>query len=841
MKELAYYALETLACSGVLLAAYLILLERRVRFGWCRAYLLLSTAAAAVIPLLRIPVWPGPVIEAAPVVTAGAWEIEAQAVPDAAAPTFAPENVVWIVYAFGAMLMLALMLWQAIRIRNLRRGAVISQTDGIKLVRTPQRIASFSFFRTIYIWQGVPDGELPAILAHETSHIRHRHSTERIVMECLKALQWWNPFAWMAARRLTEAEEFEADSDVLRSGFDMERYMHVLFKQLFGYTPEIANGLRNSLTKKRFQMMTTKTGGRYALLRLAGTLPAVIGLLFAFSFTTRAAVILMPESQPEMAEPAATCNVTFVVRKDAAPLSGALVRIVGSEHGTVTSSDGKAQLTAAPGTQFEISYVGCQTKRTSIAPDAQNAAMVIITELTADNSAEPATAQAAQPRTDKPAPAAEAEQGKVRVQVKLMNKDGKGFSSSNVAEGAIVKRPNTNYGTVTDKEGYAVIAAGQGDVLEVQYPDYATASLVVVDPRETQFIILYPAGTEPKKELPIYARDQDGVVQSPIYIYDGVERTNISSLELDKVHSITVLKDKSSTDLYGERGRNGVVIITSERAYQAQQEVTDDTPFLIAETMPAFRGGDLNAFRNWVQSEVNYPVGAQQKQVTGRVVAGFVIERDGSVSNVEMLQSPDKLLSDEVRRVIESTPAGSWSPGMQDGKKVRVKFLIPVDFRLNGASSAQPAQSAAPENKVFLMAETMPAFRGGDINSFRSWVQTKVMYPETALKSNIQGRVVASFIIEKDGSLSNIEILRSPGKPLSDEVRRVVSAIPAGSWTPGMEKGAPVRVKYTIPIDFRIGGSAAKAAAEQSAGEKAPGTMDEIVVVRYPDQPQATK
>ena len=64
MKTLAIYALEVLACSGVLLAAYAILLERRVKFRWCRLYLLATTAVAALIPLLRIPVWPGRIIVA---------------------------------------------------------------------------------------------------------------------------------------------------------------------------------------------------------------------------------------------------------------------------------------------------------------------------------------------------------------------------------------------------------------------------------------------------------------------------------------------------------------------------------------------------------------------------------------------------------------------------------------------------------------------------------------------------------------------------------------------------------------------------------------------------------
>lgn len=845
MKELTTYALETLACSGVLLAAYLILLERRVRFGWCRAYLLLSTVAAALIPMLRIPVWPGPVIEAAPVVTAGVWDMQAAIVPDATAPTFAPETVAYAIYAFGAMLILSLMLWQALRIRSLRRGAVVTRIGKIVLVRTPKRIASFSFFRSIYIWQGVPDGELPAILAHETSHVRHRHSIERIVMECLKALLWWNPFAWIAARRLTEAEEFEADSDVLSNGFDVERYMHVILKQLFGYTPEIANGLRNSLTKKRFQMMTKKSSGRYALLRLAGTLPVAFGLLFAFSFTTRAAVVVLPETQPEEIESAATaatCRVTFVVSKDGTPLPGALVRIAGTERGTVTDPDGKAQLTAAPGTEFEISCVGCETKRTSIAPDEKNAEVMIVARLSSDGSAPAATAQTAATVMPKPARTGEAGKEKVRVHVTLANKDGKGFSSRNVAAGAIVMRPNTNVGTVTDSEGNAVIEAAKGTVLEVQFPDYAPTSLAVIDPKETHYVILYPAGVEPNKEVSLFSRDKDGVMQVPLYIVDGMERKNLSELETNNIHEITILKDKSATALYGERARNGVVIVTTERAHMAAQRAADeDQPFLVAETMPLFQGGDLNTFRQWVQSQVAYPAAAIEKNIQGRVVVGFVIERDGSLSNINFMQSPDKSLSEEVRRVLESTPAGSWTPGKQKGEVVRVKFLIPVDFRMQDASKEllPPPQPVTAGNRAVVVAETMPTFNDGNINAFRAWVQSRVRYPEAALKNNVQGRVVATFIVEKDGSLSNVEILQTPDKILSDEARRVIATAPAGSWKPGMEKGETVRVKYTMPIDFRIQGSAIRSTEEK--GEKAPGSMDEIVVVGYGARPTPSK
>ena len=157
MKTLAIYALEVLACSGVLLAAYTILLDRRVKFRWCRLYLLASTAAAALIPLLRIPVWPGQVIVATPTVTApdlADWT--AEVLPDAEAHAITPGHLCLGLYLAGATLILGIMLWQIFRIRRLRRGAEVTRTGKYRIVRTQQEIASFSFFRTIYIWAATP-------------------------------------------------------------------------------------------------------------------------------------------------------------------------------------------------------------------------------------------------------------------------------------------------------------------------------------------------------------------------------------------------------------------------------------------------------------------------------------------------------------------------------------------------------------------------------------------------------------------------------------------------------------------------------------------------------------
>lgn len=112
-----------------------------------------------------------------------------------------------------------------------------------------------------------------------------------------------------------------------------------------------------------------------------------------------------------------------------------------------------------------------------------------------------------------------------------------------------------------------------------------------------------------------------------------------------------------------------------------EEEVIDEEPpFLVAETMPSFQGGDLNAFRNWVQSKVRYPAIAQENGISGRVVLTFVIEKDGRLTNIQVLQTPDRSLSEEAVRVLQQSP--KWSPGKQRNQPVRVKYTLPVDFRI---------------------------------------------------------------------------------------------------------------------------------------------------------------
>ncbi|MFR9649061.1 MAG: TonB family protein [Rikenellaceae bacterium] len=106
------------------------------------------------------------------------------------------------------------------------------------------------------------------------------------------------------------------------------------------------------------------------------------------------------------------------------------------------------------------------------------------------------------------------------------------------------------------------------------------------------------------------------------------------------------------------------------------------------------------------------------------------------------------------------------------------------------------------EEEIFLFAETMPSFQGGDIMTFRAWVQKQLKYPAIAQENGISGRVTISFVIEKDGTLTNIQVLQTPDRSLSDEAVRVLKTSP--KWAPGKQRNQSVRVKYNLPVDFRI-------------------------------------
>ena len=113
--------------------------------------------------------------------------------------------------------------------------------------------------------------------------------------------------------------------------------------------------------------------------------------------------------------------------------------------------------------------------------------------------------------------------------------------------------------------------------------------------------------------------------------------------------------------------------------------------------------------------------------------------------------------------------------------------------------SAQKTVIAEKNQQVFDVVEQMPEYPGG-IQALFEYLQQNVKYPEDAKKQKIEGRVIATFVVETDGSINNVEVAKPAFPSLDAEAVRVLSAMP--KWKPGMQSGKAVRVKYTVPINF---------------------------------------
>lgn len=322
MKSPLLYLLEVLFCSGLLLGLYRLLLVRRIPYRACRRYLVAAMVAAAVIPALNIPLYPAdtvfyplPLIEApaeavlpardaataGPAADAdvGTLAAEASAVPG---PASADRAAAWrggVAALYGAVVLLSLGLLgvRMLRIRRLRRRAHLTPGDGYTLAEHPAIASPFSFLRTVFMSPACTGLRREMILCHERSHVRHAHTAERIVLEVVRCLYWINPFVWIAGRWLEEVQEWEADADVLKAGYDLTAYRIVIFRQLFGYNPDMTCGLNHSFTKNRFLMMTRFEMHRHALWRLGAAIPVVAGMMMLCSFTVRTA-------EPPVAGPA---------------------------------------------------------------------------------------------------------------------------------------------------------------------------------------------------------------------------------------------------------------------------------------------------------------------------------------------------------------------------------------------------------------------------------------------------------------------------------------------------------------------------------------------------------
>ena len=281
------YIIEFLFCSGLFVALYKLLIKGRVAHHQARVYLVGALLLSVVIPALELPLYPAntvyyelPIIELTEIDTpvAGGDVVAATQIDW----SHILSMVAWGIYIVVFALNIARFVYRLWIIRRLRNCAQLTVCEDYTLAESERISEPFSFWRTIFLNLRFLGREREQIIIHELSHIRHHHTAERLTVEFLRCVFWFNPFVWLVGNYLVEVQEWEADSDVLSRGYDVYEYRQIIFRQLFGYDVDIINGLNSQLTKNRFLMMTNFKRGKLSFIRLCVAIPMVGAMILAF-------------------------------------------------------------------------------------------------------------------------------------------------------------------------------------------------------------------------------------------------------------------------------------------------------------------------------------------------------------------------------------------------------------------------------------------------------------------------------------------------------------------------------------------------------------------------------
>ena len=637
--------------------------------------------------------------------------------------------------------------------------------DGYTMVFTHKEHGPYSFFRYAFF----PDEQVdPDIVRHELSHIAHHHSWDILMAELMKIFQWFNPFIYFYKRELQSLHEYIADDDVVATGADKRDYMMLILQQCTAVDfSDMSNNFSLILTKKRIKMITRNEKAKRLWWRLLATIPVLAVLLVANTKVTaqeKTAVDNNPKLTIEMGE-------FEVFDDDGTPLQ--------FKDTVVYNPDG--------------SYIKCD-----------------VTDAFDPLSGEPCR----------------------KMTITTFNAD---------------ETPNNNFNI---KETYR-----HGDTV--------------------------------------------GYMVEPF------------SISLGEGHATKI----SSDDLK-------VKIVPKDT----------DSIYNIVEVMPEFPGG-VDKMAKYLSENISYPEEAKDKGISGRVFISFVIEKDGSVSNIELMRKIGGGCDEEAVRVVKAMP--KWKPGLMKGKPVRVHYVLPINFKLeenansNGlkgtswegtgkgtkdkvnytmhitmeiesatagyfvmtltsekqgktsvdfedvglpftytfdgksmgsinptnpdgstmTAEAQPpygftidangnmivnfydlkedigvekivfskiGKSSNPvggwpvnpekDDKVYDTPETMPEYPGGQ-EAMIKYLQENITVPEKYMDMDTKAtyRVMVKFVVEADGSVTEVETVKpEPSKQdLNDEAIRVVKGMP--KWKPGTQDGKPVRVRYVLPVTYKLG------------------------------------
>ena len=555
------------------------------------------------------------------------------------------QSILLFIYLVGVIGFLIRQCWVMGQMyRLLRQGTCISDKDGIKLLVYDRELSPFSWMNYIVLSRKDWEENGDAIIAHETAHIHKHHSIDILIVDICIILQWFNPVAWLLKRELQNIHEYEADEEVINKGINAREYQLLLIKKAVGLRRfSMANSFNHTSLKKRITMMCKRKSNPWARLKYVYVLPLAALAVSAFA---------RPEVSNELSE---ISNSKF------SDLAEIVQAVVEKNDVQDLNSANNVQTVALQDTAvFEVVEV----------PPRFPGGEIELMKFISRNVKYPAEAR------DKHV------QGWV-ILTFIVEKDG---SISNVR----VARP---VDPSLDAEAIRVVqsmpkwepAKQRGQAVRVRYTVPIQFRLqgdnsVAPDPKTSDKDVMVVGYDSKTQEKPIVEMQKRLVVRDdikPLMIIDGKEVTSLDNIDGNDIASMTVIKNPESLKKFGEKGKDGVILITT-KAHEKTSSGEDALE--VVEEMPEFPGGEIELMK-FISRNVKYPDDAKEAGKAGRVIVKFVIDKDGSISDATILRSVYPSIDAEALRVVNAMP--KWNPGKVKGEPVKVKYTLPLTFSLS--------------------------------------------------------------------------------------------------------------------------------------------------------------
>ena len=458
--------------------------------------------------------------------------------------------LLFVVYLVGCVFFFARFLYSTIRIcRMIGMGEKQVLPDGSKLVVTDDTVCPFSWMGYIVISQKDMEESGEEILTHEMAHIRARHSVDMLICSFCVILQWFNPAVWLLKQELENIHEYEADESVINHGVDAKQYQLLLIKKAVGSQrfTSMANSFNHSKLKKRITMMLKRKSNPWARLKYLYVLPLTAVAVVAFA---------RPEISRELGKISSAKISEIVPVKEVIEPKKA-EPVVEAVPAPVEKPAVKEVVASAP-----------QVVKVIKTEARANKDSVILEKEKTENPLE-----AMQQQLDNFSKDAEDRMRNIKQRVEMSRNliliDNEVATYEQLDK---VSPENIHSFSMSPKDGCEEILAKynasdkQGVISVVTKGAIVSGKIKEDDVKVVGYGRLsdrLPGG------INLHIRNGHVGKEKPLIIIDGVEQTKddaIDKLNPNIIESISVLKDESSVKLYGERGKDGVILITTKNA-----------------------------------------------------------------------------------------------------------------------------------------------------------------------------------------------------------------------------------------------------------------------------------